>query len=311
MLDQPPTVPTTFFSQTPSEAARFRLPQYLRADATKRPSMRLTARDSRILEAIHTFDGVLSDKQIRALFFGAVSQMQLRMRLLYQHGYVARPDRRRRASLSTMVYWLDERGAAHVAGLSGIPLEEFSYRREPKWAQLDHDLTVNEIRMALMQACQTTPGFTLEQWIPQGEFWSHPDKVTFTLPDGKTSIRYVRPDGYCVIRQGAYTSRLLLELDMATEDNPRFAREKVIPGIAYLRSTTYKKRFGFASGRWLVVTTSERRLRNMKKQAEIAAGNDTKLFYFTTLAEASPKTLLTAPIWWRGGDDRPTALFPS
>ncbi len=311
MLDQPTISPTTLYPGDSPKPPRFHLPQYLRADETKRPSMRLTPRDSHILEAIHTFDGVLSDQQIKRLFFSGTTQMQLRMRLLYQHGYVSRPGRRKRASLPAMVYWLDERGAAYVAGLSGIPLDEFSYRREPKWVQLEHDLAVNDLRISVMEACRGIPGFSLQEWIPQGEFWSQPDKVRFTLPNGKAGVRCIRPDGYCVLQQGDYTARLLFELDRATEDNPRFAREKVIPGIAYLRSDAYKRRFGFASGRWLVITTSERRLRNMKRQAEVAAGNDAKFFYFTTLAEVSPTTLLTTPIWWRGGDDRPTALFPS
>ena len=249
MLDSQPMIATTLFSQTPEKPLHLRLPQYVRADETKRPSMRLTDRDSRILEAIHAFDGVLSDRQIKSLFFSGTSQMQLRMRLLYQHGYVARPDRRRRASMTAMVYWLDTRGAEYVAGLSSIPIEEFSYRHEPKWMQLEHDLVVNDLRIAVMEACQTTPGFALEEWIPQGEFWSQPDKVSFTLPNGKNGVRYLRPDGYCVIKQRDYTSRLLLELDRATEDNPRFSREKIVPGIAYLRSDAYKKRFGFASGR--------------------------------------------------------------
>ena len=249
MLDRQPVSPTIVFSLNPQEPPRRRLPQYLRTDESKRPSMRLTMRDSRILEAIHSFDGVLSDQQIKRLFFSGTSQMQLRMRLLYQHGYVAHPDRRRRASLSSMVYWLHERGAEYVAGLSGIPLNEFSYRREPKWMQLEHDVAVNDLRIAFMEACQATPGFTLEEWIPQGEFWAQPDRVTFTLPNGKKAARNIRPDGYCVIKHRDYTSRLLFELDRATEDNPRFSREKVVPGLAYIRSESYRKRFGFASGR--------------------------------------------------------------
>lgn len=311
MFEPPPIAPTTLFSQDLVKPTRIRLPQYLRADETKRPAMRLTTRDSRILEAIHAFDGVLSDRQIKRLFFSGTSQMQLRMRLLYQYGYVARPDRRKRASLSSMVYWLDERGAEYVAGLSGAPLSEFSYRREPKWAQLDHDLAVNDLRLTFVEACKTLPAFALEEWIPQGEFWAQPDRVSFSLPNGQKAARYIRPDGYCVIKQADYTSRLLLELDRATEDNPRFSREKVVPGIAYIRSESYKKRFGFASGRWLVITTSNRRLQNMKRQAEIVAGNDAKLFFFTTLQAITPTTLFTAPIWWRGGESQPTFLFPS
>ena len=304
-------LPTTVFVHNPLERPLPRLPQYVRAEESRRPSMRLTTRDKRILEAIHAFDGVLSDQQIKHLFFSGTSQLRLRMRLLYQHGYVVRPDRRRRASLPTMVYWLDERGADHVAGLSGITRKEFRFRREPKWSQLEHDLAVNDLRLAFMDACGTTPGFTLEEWIPQGEFWAQPDRVTFTLPNGRRAARYVRPDGFCVIQRGSYYSRLLVELDRASEDNPRIGREKILPGIAYLRSPAYKQRFGFTSGRWLFVTTSERRLQNMKRQTEVLAGDDAKLFYFTTSAAITSAHLLTAPLWQRGGESSPTSLFPA
>src|SRR5260221_2042599 len=69
--------------------------------------MRFTARDGRILEAIHAYDGTLADFQIKQLFFTGESQMRLRMRFLYQNGYVTRPDHKRRASLKHMVYFLD------------------------------------------------------------------------------------------------------------------------------------------------------------------------------------------------------------
>jgi hypothetical protein len=88
-----------------------------------------------------------------------------------------------------------------------------------------------------------------------------------------------------------------LELDRATEDNPRFAREKVRPGVAYLRSAAYKKRFGYQTGRWLVVTTTDRRMQNMNRQAELAVGGDARVFYFTTADRLAPGTLLTASIW--------------
>jgi len=210
-----------------------------------------------------------------------------------------------------MVYWLARRGAAHVAGLHGQTLREFTYRRAPRWAQIAHDLGVNDFRLDVMDACAENEDVSLEQWIPEGEFWAHPDRVEYRLASGQKARRLVRPDGFFVLRKGKHHSRLLLEIDCATEDNPRFAREKVRPGVAYLRSEAYKQRFGYQSGRWLVVTTSERRLRNMKRQTEIAVGRDAQVFLFTTAAKVTPQSVLTAPIWLRGCDERPSALLPN
>jgi hypothetical protein len=276
---------------------------------TTPPPMKLTARDYRILEAIHAFDGILADYQIQRLFFTGRTQMQLRTRLLYQHGYLARPDRQRRAALPAMVYWLDKRGAEYVASLHGQTREEFAYRAEPRWSLVPHDLMVNDVRISVLRACARSPNLELAEWIPSGEFWAYPDTVEYIKPTGTKDRRKVRPDGYFIILVNGQPRRFLLELDRATEDNPRFAREKVLPGIAYLRSDTYARRFGHSSGRWLVVTTGERRMRNMREQTRQAAGRDANLFYFTTFQAVAADTALTAPIWHPGGDSEPTALF--
>lgn len=273
--------------------------------------MLLTERDERIMEAVHAFDGVLSDYQIRRLFFTGERQTRGRLSMLFQHGYLEKPSRAQRAALPCMVYWLGKRGATHVAGLHGLSLKEFPYRREPRWAQLAHDLAVNDFRLDVMEACKDKPDFNLEQWIPEGEFWAYPDRVEYRQANGQKARRLIRPDGFFVIKHGRQYSRLLLEIDCATEDNPRFAREKVLPGVAYLRSREYKQRFGFQSGRWLVITTGERRMRNLKQQTEIAAGKDAQVFLFTTADKVTRQSVLNDPIWLRGGDDKLSSLFPN
>lgn len=285
------------------------MPRYARVDEAHLPPMQLTARDKRILETIHAYDGLLSDLQIQQLFFSGKSAMQVRLMLLYQHGYLHRPNRRQRAALPTMIYWLGDKGAAYVAGLQDVPLDEFSWHKEPRLVQVEHDLAVNDVRIAFLKACTRSSDFTLEEWIPASEFHAHPDKVEFVFANGTKASRFIRPDGFCVVSKGTYTSRLLLELDRASEDNPRLVREKILPGIVYLRSAAYKQRCGYTSGRWLFITTSERRLKNMKRTTENAAKGDAKLFYFTTIDRITPETLLTEPIWWRGGEMTPTSLF--
>lgn len=94
--------------------------------------MRLTERDTRILEAIHAYDGILSFSQIQRLFFTGKSQAEQRLKLLYQNRFINRPDKTERRRIPEMVYWLDQRGAEYVANLQGIPLREFGWRREPR-----------------------------------------------------------------------------------------------------------------------------------------------------------------------------------
>ena len=146
------------------------------------------------------------------------------------------------------------------------------------------------------------------------------DVVEYTIRVGDGGVKKerkgVRPDGYFVIADKQRLSRgllararFLLELDGSTYDNPRFGREKVVPGIAYIKSKEYKTRFGDNSGRWLVVTTGEQRMMNMKRQAETVGGKGAGIFYFTSLDKISSETVLDTPIWYRGGDNYPRPLF--
>ena len=132
--------------------------------------------------------------------------------------------------------------------------------------------------------------------MPESEFWAYPDPITYTYNDRKMN-RKIRPDGFFMLHTGQNRIRYLLEIDRSTEDNPRFLREKILPGLAYLHSPVYEQRFGHRSGRWLVVTTSDHRLENMLRQARRAKAEG--LFYFTTYDKIRVDTILFSPIWRR------------
>lgn len=197
--------------------------------------MRLTERDKHILEAINAYDGMMSFSQVQRLFFSSKSQAELRLRLLYQHRYLNRPNQEQRRKLPEMIYWLDKPGAAIVASLTGTSLKDFAWRGQPRWFQVEHDLAVNDFRLDLVSACERASGITLETWVPESEFWSYPDKVRYTYHE-KELTRNIRPDGFFMLKAGNHRIRYLLEIDRSTEDNPRFYREKVLPGVAYIKS---------------------------------------------------------------------------
>ena len=281
-----------------------KIPRYGRINFP--PKMQLTERDRRILEAVHAYDGILSFSQVQRLFFTGKSQAELRLKLLYQHGYLNRLDRDQRRRLPDMIYWLDKKGAELVASLDGTPLNEFTWRKEPRWFQVEHDLAVNDFRLDLEQACRAHPDVQLESWTSESEFWAYPDKVEYTY-QGKKMQRNIRPDGFFILATAEHRIRYLLEIDRSTEDNPRFLREKILPGLAYIKSQAYGERFGHRSGRWLVVTTSQRRLANMLNQTRNVKEKD--YFYFTTFNQVNPETMLQAPIWRRADRDELVPLI--
>nr|WP_281721426.1 replication-relaxation family protein [Nitrosomonas nitrosa] len=287
-------------------------------DTDRHPSdwpMVFTERDRRILEHIHVHDGLLSDYQVKELEFTGMRQTRERLGKLFHNGYLARTNRMGRARYGYKIYWLTKKGAQEVAGSQGKELGELRYLKTPRWSQVEHDVRANDFTIIIQQACQRSDEeFQLLEWINEGTFRAYPDTVDYTSVTNRKARKRVIPDGYFLVeRLGAspFRSRLLLELDHATHSNPRFADEKVLPGVAYLRSGAYKQRFGSASGRWLVVTTGEQRLHYLKETTERVAGNDAAVWYFTTFNLVSAEAVLTAPIWYPGGKSEPIPLFPS
>ena len=279
--------------------------------------IRLTSRDIRILETIHEFDGLLSLRQIDKLFFSGAgrSQPRARMRLLYDNAYVSMPDAEsiHKVPLKETIYWLDHKGASVVAGLRGMSVNQLRYRKRPHFSLIGHDLKVNDFRILIREACRLRDDVELRTWIPESIFASRPDRIEHEASSRRRVKRAVRPDGYFLIECRTQSGRVkpfsfLLEIDMSTEDNPRFAREKVRPGVAYLKSSQYAERFGQPHGRYLVVTTGRRRMLNMKLHAEHHGGN--KLFYFSTFDRLQTGTVLTEPVWMLAGDHEPRSIIP-
>ena len=132
--------------------------------------------------------------------------------------------------------YLNVKGAELVAGLYGQLAKDFPWRRKPRWSLISHDLAVNDFRIDVMMATNASPMLTLHRWIPESEFWAHPDTVEYKTAGGR--VRKRRSHSRRLFHHSSKTScesprrsrrswLSCLEIDMGTEDNPRFAREKV------------------------------------------------------------------------------------
>lgn len=279
--------------------------------------IRITPRDKRILETIHAFDGILSLQQVDRLFFSGRnrSQPRARMRILYDNAYVNMPGPQdiHQVPLGETIYWLDRKGASIVAGLRGQSVNQLKWRSKPRYSLIEHDLKVNDFRIVMREACRLREDIELRSWIAESEFASRPDRIKFETSSGKIATRSLRPDGYFLIEHNPRIGRtkpfaFLLEIDMGSEDNPRFAREKIQPGIAYLKSAQYAERFDQPHGRYLVITTGRRRMLNMKEQAERHGGKG--LFYFSTFDAIRMKSVISEPVWFLAGHQEPRSIIP-
>lgn len=283
--------------------------------------IRLTERDKAILTTLYAFDGLMARRQIVQLFFGDVDESRARRRLraLFEHGYINQPRPGDEHRAPEWIYWLGREGYRLIAGWNGEEPKTADLKRAkpPKWATLEHSLRVNDVRIAVMLSAESSPELKLTQWISDRTFNRWRDRVSFRGVSGEEDTKAVVPDGFFVVRRPSQKRpgkdevfAFLLELDMANEHNPRFEMEKVRAGIAYLNSPVYKHRLGVTFGRWLIVTTGNVRMQNLRETTQRAGGS--AAFFFTTFEqiEGSPADILTQPIWFMADHDRPQAIIP-
>jgi len=306
--------------------------------------MRFQKRDETILQTLQAYDGVLARRQIKQIFWQSASTqaMERRLSLLYHNHYLNWPngEQRRTRPIPEPIVWLGWRGILYLAeqqisfdaaepkneGENQMRLLETRLRkngiywqREPHWSQLAHDIATNDFRMQVEKAVSKLPSITMEPWQTEGAFRRDMDIITYEYTNRKgqkEKLKHgVRPDGFFTlvdhlrqINNQPAKARFLVEYDNSTHPLYRFGKHKALPGLRYIRSEAYKKRFGFNSGRWLVICKSEQRLKNLKAQTEYILGNQASNFLFAIASELNYKTVLTSPVWHLGGSDKTEAL---
>jgi hypothetical protein len=282
--------------------------------------MRFNPRDVRILQDIHSYGGLLKDTHIRDLEFPGTHGKAYKRRLtkLFHNGYLARTNAVGTSHSGGVVYWLTEKGAGAVSrGFDGgIPFTQVVFT--PVWAHIRHDLKIVDILLAVRQACEESRGeFELREWTLERELRADVKAVPYTTQTGRKTTRKVIPDLYLRIHRRKrhnkpFASRLLLEVDNSTHPHGRFAENKILPGLKWVKSEAYKQRFGEKRGRWLVVTKSRARLDFLRETAQRVAGNEAFLWNFAVASDLTAESIFTQPIWYPGDLQRqPVALFPA
>ena len=312
--------------------------------SNEKPGMRFQARDYEILKAIYESDGVLAKRQLQQLFWSGMTPraMEKRLAKLYYEGYLAWPSKEhwRSRPIPEPICWLDWKGILVVAGKRGVVIEPpdginenklrklekvlrdqgIRWTREPRWIQLEHDLAATDFKLSIEKAVAKSRSLLLAKWITDGTFRTDMDVIEFEIKgkngENRTEKKGICPDGYFEIvdekrkiNGTPARARFLLEIDRSTHDNPSFGREKIVPGVAYIKSPAFKRRFGYNSGRWLIVTTGNTRMKNLMQQTLQLVGSFSKTFLFTTFDQLTNKNILTEPIWTQPGSNQPLALF--
>jgi hypothetical protein len=210
------------------------------------------------------------------------------------------------------VYALDEAGADLVAIHLGVDRAQVGWK--PKHNQLglqflDHGLAINDVRLVIQQLVDQAM-LVLVEWLD--EFTLKSAEWREKVPQTRTKARVVRkyPDGYFTLQlpHNKQPAHFFLEIDQATMTNARW-QEKVRAYSTFRQSGQSQKYYGTRNFRVLTVTTSERRLTNLKRATEQAKGDH--FFWFTTQEQVTiwePETILEA-VWWVATKEEREGLF--
>jgi hypothetical protein len=232
------------------------------------------------------------------------------LQLLYYHGYLTRDEQPQKLSegRKPFVYWLDKRGAQAVEELlDGEELDWNATIHVVSNLFLEHLLATNDVRIAITIAAHKHD-FTIDTWFDDHTLKRRQmtDTVTLRSLQGGIQKAAVVPDGYFLLDTGRHFYHHFLEVDLRTVTGAastwgrRDWARKVQVYLEYYRSGKYQYRYKTQGLRILTVTTSEKRLANLKTITEKAGGRSR--FWFTTFERVRASDVLIDPIWQTAGD---------
>ncbi len=264
-------------------------------------------RDIDIIDAVYQYR-ILRQDQLQALFFGSRSTAQYRLRKLYDHSFLKRRFLSVVVTNSPTMYILDKRGAELLQAERGYD-DLIWTGNEQDWKDdfIEHTLAINDVRGAVTLACRHA-GYTLETWRGERELKADYDYVQLRTSSGRREQVAVIPDSYFTIVAHQRRYPFLLELDRGTMVLKRFKR-KVRAYREYYRTGGYERRFGHRGLRVLTVTPGEQRRDNLKTATEQVGGEHH--FWFATLGDITPATVLSKTIWHVADSREIYALIPA
>jgi hypothetical protein len=176
-------------------------------------AFQLTERDVALLRQVfrHRF---AQAGHLHLLLGGSKRKIATRLRLLWQHGYLERPQalRTTRILMEELCYALGPAGARHLAHIDPAlrALAELEWAETPRrtvgWPFIDHQLGVVDVLVSLAAACRTH-GLTLE-WDGHANRRRHALKA----PDDEKGFL---ADAYFKLRLRGKVAHHYLELDRA------------------------------------------------------------------------------------------------
>ena len=258
---------------------------------TKNPLV-LQPRDEMIMALVSDFRFLSREQLQKLLDFPCTTRINIRLKKLFDHGYLSRFPLPTVAGKPKAIYYLGRQGVLVLSeklGIDSLALEKERKNLERTASFLNHQFFLNEIRIALSMAIKNQPYMVLERWVKDG---------LLEFPVGQRKVTTLRPDGcFCLTYQGQLFS-FFLEVDCSTMTTGRL-KSKAKAYLNYARSGRSLTDFGFRFFRGLISTKTQTRLSSLKETIEELSD---RLFYFSTRDQVC-QAPISGRIWQRAGHE--------
>ena len=236
----------------------------------------------------------LSREQLQKLLdFPCTTRINIRLKKLYDQGYLSRLALPTVTGAPKALYYLGPQGVSLVSDNLGIdPLileRNRKHLQDRKVLFLNHQLFLNDVRIAFILAIKTHVQMTLKRWIKERDCF-----LEFHNAQGKLTI--LRPDGCLCLTFRDRLYSFFIEVDCSTMTNSRL-KAKARVYLAYARSGRSEQDFGFKYFRVLIITKTEARLLNLKSTIEELSD---RIFYFAVREDVCQGHVL-GWIWQHAG----------
>ncbi len=250
----------------------------------------LQPRDELIMVLASEFRFLSREQLQKLLDFPCVTRINIRLKKLYDHGYLSRFPLPTVAGKPKAIYYLGPQGVPVLAeklGLDATALEKERKQMERTASFLNHQFFLNEVRIAFSLALKNQPQMVLERWVRD---------CLMEFPSSQRKVTTLRPDGCLCLTYQCRLYSFFVEADCSTMTTGRL-KAKAQAYLDYARSGQSLQDFGFQYFRVLIITKTPARLLSLK--ATIEEQTD-RLFYFSTRDQVCQEPILDR-IWQRAG----------
>lgn len=256
--------------------------------------LRLEPRDEQLLCDLF-LQRLMSREQIERLYFTSTVRCNARLRQLFDHKLVRRLYPPMAPYGAQALYSVGTAALPLIARQLDMDLPEVKRwnRVSSSPAYLEHTLAIVDAWLAFRDALQSDPQWEMETWF--SELQCRED-YEIKAPDGRVFKEAFNPDGFVRFahRELDEYHSYFLEIDRGHTSSGQFLK-KLLIHERYLQSGLFQRRFKTETFKTLVITTGQRRVRNLLSLVE---KEQSELFWFTTF-EAIQAAGVLGTIWQR------------